>query len=108
VGAPSTQYDFLIPQTLIGILIGRQGKFVKHIKTKTGANVLVKKNPQSKKSKICTIEGTQAEIDAALKLIRTKLPEKKFPYLTLDRIASTPESTLIPSFDASVMHVSIF
>lgn len=107
IGAPSLSYDFLIPQTLIGILIGRKGQFVNNIKTKTGANVTVKKNPHSKKSKICTIDGTQAEIDAALKMIRTKLPEKKFPYLTLDRIAPTPESTIVPTFDPSVLHLHL-
>lgn len=106
IGAPSLSYEFLIPQTLIGILIGRKGTFVNSIKTKTGANVTVKKNPHSRKSKICTIEGTQAEIDAALKMIRTKLPEKKFPHLTLDRIVSRPENSLVPTFDPSVLHVS--
>jgi A-kinase anchor protein 1 len=107
VGAPSITYDFLIPVNLIGIIIGRKGQFVNNIKAKTGANVIVKKNTHSKKSKICTIEGTQVEIDAALKMIRTKLPEKKYPHLTLERIVSAPESTLIPSFDASVLHLHL-
>lgn len=106
VGAPSVCYDFLIPHSLIGHLIGRKGQFVNHIKAKTGANVIVKRHPQSKKAKVCTIEGVQTEIDAALKMIRTKLPERKYPFFSVDRVTLTSDNTVVPSFDPAVMHVS--
>lgn len=82
---PISLYDFLLPHSLVGHLIGRKGNFVNQIKNKTGATVIVKKLPQSK-NKICSIEGTPSDINAALKLIRSKLPEKRYPQLTLEQI----------------------
>lgn len=50
-------HQFLIPQTLVGLLIGKYGSFVIRIKAKTGATVYVRKHPELMKQKICAIEG---------------------------------------------------
>lgn len=84
--SPPTTYEFLLPQSLIGQLLGRKGSHVHQIKSKTGANILIKRHPDSNKTKICAVEGTQTEIDAALIMIRKKLPLKRYPNLTLDRV----------------------
>lgn len=50
-------YEFVIPQTLVGRLIGKHGSFVAEIKEKTHAHIIIKKHPSSNKSKLCSIEG---------------------------------------------------
>lgn len=50
-------HQFLIPQTLVGLLIGKYGSFVTQIKAKTGASVYVRKHPDFIKQKICAVEG---------------------------------------------------
>lgn len=50
-------YEFVIPQQLVGRLIGRFGCFVTEIKEKTHAHILIKKHPTNNKLKVCAIEG---------------------------------------------------
>lgn len=50
-------YEFVIPQQLVGRLIGRFGCFVAEIKEKTHAHILIKKHPTNNKLKVCAIEG---------------------------------------------------
>lgn len=110
VGLPATTYEFLISQLLVGQLIGRRGANVNQIKSQTGASVLVKRHPESKILKICAIEGNQNEIDSALVMIRKKLPEKRYPNLTLKRVFFAPSQSVIPlpAVDSSCLRVSFF
>ncbi|XP_044731537.1 KH domain-containing protein akap-1 [Chrysoperla carnea] len=94
-----TVYEFVIAQNLVGRLIGRHGAVVQQIKNKTKANILIKRHPDSTKLKVCAVEGTQKEIDNALKMIRQKFPEKRYPSLTLEQVhfvLPPPTCTLIP------------
>lgn len=50
-------HQFVIPQSLVGLLIGKHGSFVTQIKVKTGASVYVRRHPDSVKQKICAVEG---------------------------------------------------
>lgn len=84
-------YEFIIPQSLVGKLIGKHGSSVANIKDKTGAHVIVRKHPTNSKLKVCSIEGTRKEIDSALKLIRDKFPLKRFPELTLEQVSFLPQ-----------------
>ncbi|KAF5269684.1 hypothetical protein FQA39_LY08607 [Lamprigera yunnana] len=86
----STIYQFIIPQDLVGRLIGRYGTFVTQIKNRTRANIVIEKYPDDNNSKICIVEGAQTEIDSALKMIRDKFPKKRYPYLTLEQVEFTP------------------
>lgn len=71
--------QFLIPQTLVGLLIGKRRSFVTQIKAKTGASVYVKRHPDSGKNEICAVEGKShivningefmVEIDGNMKLV---------------------------------------
>lgn len=94
--APVTSYDFLLPVYLVSKLLGRKASFVQLIKAKTGVNVLIKRNPDTHKTKICSLEGTQAEIDNALALIRRKFPEKRFSALTLQRVHVGQTENVVP------------
>lgn len=94
--APVTSFDFFLPVYLVSKMLGRKAGFVQLIKAKTGVNVLIKRNPETHKTKICTLEGTQAEIDKALVLIRKKFPEKRFAALTLQRVHIAPTENVVP------------
>lgn len=50
-------YEFVIPQNLVGRLIGRHGNFVTEIKEKAHAHILIKKHPTNNKLKVCAVEG---------------------------------------------------
>ncbi|CAK1552012.1 unnamed protein product [Leptosia nina] len=89
-------HQFLIPQTLVGLLIGKSGSFVTCIKAKTGATVYVRRHPELSKQKICAIEGTQSEIEAALEMIKDKFPEKRFPNFTTQEISAELYQRLAP------------
>ncbi|XP_018561971.1 A-kinase anchor protein 1, mitochondrial [Anoplophora glabripennis] len=91
-----TLYEFIIPQSLVGKLIGRHGSFVTQIKEKTNAHIVVKKHPTNNKLKVCSIEGTQDEIDKSLKMIRDKFPAKRYPEVTLEQVHFTPIVSTVP------------
>lgn len=109
--SPQISYEFMIPMHYVGALIGPGGRIITDIKEKTGANVIIRKNLQnsSKKQKICSVEGTQSEVDAALKLIRIKLPEKRFPNMSMERVFVTPDNRIapMPIFNTSTLNVSV-
>lgn len=109
--SPHISYEFLIPIQHIGALIGPGGRIITDIKEKTGANVIIRKSSHngSKKQKICSVEGTQSEVDAALKLIRVKLPEKRYPNMTMERVFVTPDNRVAPmsAFNTSTLNVSV-
>lgn len=79
-------YDFLIDVELIGTLLGRRGNFVKNVSLTTGTNTVIKQHPQTSAVRIASLEGTAAEITAALRMIRGRFPQKRFPELTLRRV----------------------
>ncbi|XP_019873803.2 KH domain-containing protein akap-1 isoform X2 [Aethina tumida] len=81
-----TIYEFLIPQPLVGKLIGRNGFFVAQIREQTKAHIVARNHPSNRKVKLCTIEGTQDEIEKALKMVRDKFPLKRFPEMTLEQV----------------------
>lgn len=42
------------------------------------------------------MEGTQEDVDKALKLIREKFPLKKYPEVTLEQVQLTPTVHTVP------------
>uniref|UniRef100_A0A336KDN8 CSON006628 protein n=1 Tax=Culicoides sonorensis TaxID=179676 RepID=A0A336KDN8_CULSO len=108
-GALTSIYEFVVPVHAVPQLIGRKGNYVNQLKNKTGVNMIVKKHPTTHKQKICSLEGTQKEIDAALKMIRIKLPEKRFPTVTLQRVFFTHPNSVIPlpAMDTSVLQLNL-
>ncbi|KAL3267719.1 hypothetical protein HHI36_006849 [Cryptolaemus montrouzieri] len=94
----STVHEFVIPQSLVGKLIGKRGAFVSQINIKANAQILVKRHPTDLKLKVCAVEGTQNEIDRALKMIRDKFPLKKFPEVTLEQVALIHPIPTVPLY----------
>ncbi|KAG8188833.1 hypothetical protein JTE90_004645 [Oedothorax gibbosus] len=88
-------YEFEILPENCGRLIGRLGRNVKYINKQTNASIVIKKHPCCKEKRLCTITGTESEINAALKLIRKRFPIEHYPSVTLAQINSIPISTLL-------------
>ncbi|XP_033345702.1 KH domain-containing protein akap-1 [Bombus vosnesenskii] len=91
-------YEFSIPQSLVGRLIGRHGSFLQNIRHKAEVSIVLKRHPISRDQKLCAIEGSTEGINVALEMIRQKFPEKKFPQLTLHQISPLIVPEDIPWF----------
>ncbi|XP_016983421.1 A-kinase anchor protein 1, mitochondrial [Drosophila rhopaloa] len=102
-----TSYEFLFPISLIGQLYGRKRAFINQIKIKTLASVTLSKSPYSGKVRICTIEGTESEIDAALAMIRQRLPIKRYPNFTMQRIHFALPQTIVPLSTESLYNLQL-
>ncbi|CAD7077282.1 unnamed protein product [Hermetia illucens] len=89
-------YEFLLPDSLVGQLYGRKRAHINQLRAKTGAKISLKKHPFTDKIKICVIEGTQKQISSALSLIRQKLPSKRYPNLTLERVHFAEPQAIVP------------
>lgn len=108
-GVVTSIYEFIVPVHAVPQLIGRKGNYVNQLKNKTGVNLIVKKHPSISKQKICSLEGTQKEIDAALKMIRSKLPEKRYPTVTMERVFLSHTNSVmpLPAMDTSLLQMNL-
>lgn len=86
-------YEFKVPKTICGLLIGKYGAFINQIKIKTGASMLIKENDQ--RTRLCSLKGTKTEVDAALSFIREKFPLKRYPQMSLIQTNCSREATHI-------------
>lgn len=70
-------YDFELPQTLVGFLVGKGGATVRKIRDECNVNISINRHPvKHKKYKLCSLQGTQKQIDDALAMIKSKMPQK--------------------------------
>lgn len=103
-----SSYRFFFPNSLIGQLYGRKRSFINQIKSKTLANVGLSKNRYSSgKLRICTIEGTDNEIDAALAMIRQRLPSRRYPNFTMQRIHYALPQSIVPLSTESLYSLQV-
>ncbi|XP_045124455.1 KH domain-containing protein akap-1-like isoform X1 [Portunus trituberculatus] len=101
-------YDFEIPQMLVGRLIGRKGAFINKIKAATDATVIVHPH-KNRKLKLCSVEGTKQQVNAALEMIRKHFPESQYPDITLQQVSSQPQAQpqLQPQVNAQSMQIEL-
>uniref|UniRef100_UPI00358EEAF8 A-kinase anchor protein 1, mitochondrial isoform X1 n=2 Tax=Myxine glutinosa TaxID=7769 RepID=UPI00358EEAF8 len=78
-------WEVEIPKAAVGRLIGKQGKFINHLKQTSGAQIYIMELPFVADYQVCHIEGTLEQVDVVLSLIKSK-----FPTLTLKNIANPP------------------
>lgn len=102
-----TTYEFLYPISLIGYLYGRQRSFVNKIKAKTNAEVSLKRYPHSTKLRVCVVQGTETEINGALEMIRQRLPAKRYPNFTMQRIHYALPQTVVPLSTHSLLNLQL-
>ncbi|XP_063839855.1 uncharacterized protein LOC135088773 isoform X2 [Scylla paramamosain] len=101
-------YDFEIPQMLVGRLIGRKGAFINKIKATTDATVIVHPH-KNRKLKLCSVEGTKHQVNAALEMIRKHFPESQYPDITLQQVSSQPQAQpqVQPQVNAQSMQIEL-
>lgn len=70
-------YDFELPHSMVGFLVGKGGATVRRIRDECKVNISIKRHPTKfRKYKLCSVYGTQQQIDAALAMIKSKMPPK--------------------------------
>ncbi|XP_015605381.1 KH domain-containing protein akap-1 [Cephus cinctus] len=99
-------YEFIVPQALVGRLIGRHGSFLQNIRTKAEVNLVIKRHPTARELKICAIEGSTDGINLALDIIKQKFPEKKFPNLNLEQVSFLQVPEQVP-WASELMQLSL-
>lgn len=107
-GQPLSSFDFELGNNNIGCLVGRNGQVVQFVKEKSGASILIRRHPTSRKYKLCTIEGTQKQVDEALAILRAKLP----PRVNIKRyefVEDTSKQNVVPTstIDSSLLQVYV-
>lgn len=70
-------YDFELPQGAVGFLVGKGGATLHKIRDECNVNISINRHPiKYKKYKLCTLQGTQKQIDDALAMIKSRMPPK--------------------------------
>ncbi|VDN07143.1 unnamed protein product [Thelazia callipaeda] len=78
-------YEFEIPNTLVGLIIGIKGKTIK---------VLMETH------QICAVEGARENINRCLRMVRRRFPVARFPELNLRPVLPPPFPDPPPAFFA--------
>ncbi|XP_011312236.1 KH domain-containing protein C56G2.1 [Fopius arisanus] len=91
-----TTYEFTMPQSVVGRMIGKRGILIQQLNAKAEVNIFVKRHPTTNHLKLCVIEGLPDNINRALDLIRLRFPLKKFPEVTLEQVNLTSNPEEIP------------
>ncbi|XP_069136487.1 A-kinase anchor protein 1, mitochondrial-like isoform X1 [Argopecten irradians] len=91
-------YEFKFPTVFCGRLIGKHGKNIQHLKERSGANISLSNHPYTPDFQVCLVEGTQKQIDEALKIIG-----RKFPEVDMTAIGSEVENESEPSTNGKPM-----
>lgn len=102
-----SSYEFFFPNTLVGQLYGRKRSYINQIKAKTNATVSLRKKLYTGKLRVCAIDGTESEIQAALVMIRQRLPAKRFPNLTMQRIHFALPHSVVPLSTESLVNLQL-
>lgn len=84
-------YEFYFPLDLCGLLIGRQGKTISQIKERSGACITLQPSPYTPNHKICSIGGSEEQIQDALKRITEKIPPSVYGNIDLTPIQDTSQ-----------------
>ncbi|ROT71678.1 putative KH domain-containing protein C56G2.1 [Penaeus vannamei] len=101
-------YEFEIPQTLVGRLIGRKGAFVNKIKATTDATLIVYPH-KNRRLKLCSVEGTRQQVDAAIRMIRDHFPLDRYPDVTLEQVSGRApvQPAVQPTVNTQAMQIEL-
>jgi predicted nucleic acid-binding Zn-ribbon protein len=75
-----------VKKYLVGSIIGSNGWFVNEIKKNKNERILIKRNKEKRKIKICDVEGKKKEIESELEMIREKLKENRYKDLNIQKV----------------------
>ncbi|EFO83458.1 hypothetical protein GCK72_010738 [Caenorhabditis remanei] len=82
-------YEFEIPNSLVGLIIGVKGKTIKELSQRTNVRMLIRQHHAPDKSKshqICQVRGKRDEINHCLQMLRRRFPPARFPELNLQPV----------------------
>uniref|UniRef100_A0A0R3RT52 Tudor domain-containing protein n=1 Tax=Elaeophora elaphi TaxID=1147741 RepID=A0A0R3RT52_9BILA len=81
-GSPEVRsiYEFEIPNTLVGLIIGIKGKTIKELCLRT----------ELETHQICAVEGSRENINRCLRMMRRRFPAARFPELNLRPVLPPP------------------
>ncbi|KAF4082335.1 hypothetical protein AMELA_G00150370 [Ameiurus melas] len=88
--SPHTLWNIEVPSHLIGRLIGKKGTYISSLKESSGTKIYVSTLPYTYEFQVCHIEGSEAQVEKALALIR-----KKFKDLDLSNRLSSLQSAAV-------------
>ncbi|KAI6239082.1 A-kinase anchor protein 1, mitochondrial [Aphelenchoides fujianensis] len=79
-------YEFEVPNTLVGLIIGIQGKTITELCSRALVRMLIRPHHTPSRfdtHQICSIEGPRSNINKCLHMIRYRFPADRFPDLNL-------------------------
>ncbi|CAJ0598146.1 unnamed protein product [Cylicocyclus nassatus] len=86
-------YEFEIPNTLVGLIIGIKGKTIKELSTRTDVRMLIRQHHTPEKvdtHQICQVRGKREQINRCLQMLRRRFPPARFPELNLQPVLPPP------------------
>jgi len=86
-------YEFEVPNTLVGLIIGIRGKTIKELCTRAEVRILIRPHHDAAKvdtHQICSIEGRRDDINKCLHMMRHRFPPNRFPDLNLKPVFPPP------------------
>uniref|UniRef100_A0A915D0G7 K Homology domain-containing protein n=1 Tax=Ditylenchus dipsaci TaxID=166011 RepID=A0A915D0G7_9BILA len=93
---PIYMYEFEIPNTLVGLIIGVEGKTIKEFCYHAQVRMLIRPHHTLKMMKthqICSVEGTRENVNKCLHMIKGRFPKERFPDLDLKPVLPPPMMT---------------
>ncbi|KAI1721106.1 tudor domain-containing protein [Ditylenchus destructor] len=95
-------YEFEIPNTLVGLIIGVGGKTIKELCKRAEVKMLIRPHHNTFKQdthQICSVEGKRENINKCLHMIKGRFPKERFPDLNLKPVLPPPPppATMMPS-----------
>ncbi|KAL3117106.1 hypothetical protein niasHT_007509 [Heterodera trifolii] len=86
-------YEFEVPNTLVGLIIGIKGKTIKELCTRADVRMLIRPHHTQGKfdtHQLCSVEGRRDNINKCLHMIRLRFPPCRFPDLNLKPVFPPP------------------
>lgn len=99
---PIALYEFEIPNTLVGLIIGVGGKTIKELCKRADVKMLIRAHHNTYKQdthQICSVEGRRENINKCLHMIKGRFPKERFPDLNLKPVLppAPPITTMMPN-----------
>uniref|UniRef100_F1KXC9 KH domain-containing protein n=1 Tax=Ascaris suum TaxID=6253 RepID=F1KXC9_ASCSU len=86
-------YEFEVPNTLVGLLIGVRGKTIKELSVRNEVVISIRPHHISSKMEthqIYSVEGGRDNINKCMRMLRRRFPADRFPDLNLQPVLPPP------------------
>jgi hypothetical protein len=97
---PMSMYEFEIPNTLVGLIIGVGGKTIMELCKRAEVKMLIRPHHTPSKMEshqICSVEGRREHINKCLHMIKGRFPRERFPDLNLKPVLPPPIDAVNPT-----------